>query len=153
MIRIQRILVRTDFSACSEPALKYAAEFATSMAAKLYVLHVAEYSKEGGDPSTAKYIIPEYLAEADEKSQSRLNQITDDLKRRGVDAHPRLVAGRAYADIVQTAEDMAIDLIVIATHGRTGFSHLVFGSTAEKVVRLARCPVLTVKPQASPLAA
>jgi universal stress protein A len=153
MIRIQKILVPTDFSPCSEPALKYAAELASSMKAKLVVLHVAEHSSDGGDPESSKYIIPEYISEVEKKLKERLGRVTKELRLRGIDAHPLLVAGRAYADIVSTAEDLAVDLIVIATHGRTGFSHLVFGSTAEKVVRLATCPVLTVKSPANPMAA
>ena len=153
MIRIQKILVPTDFSVCAEPALKYAAELASNVKAKLYVLHVVEHSSEGGDLDTNKYIIPEYISEVEKKLKERLNRITSELRLRGVDAHPLLAPGRAYADIVRIAEDLAVDLIVISTHGRTGFSHLVFGSTAEKVVRLATCPVLTVKSQPNPIAA
>ena len=153
MLRIQKILVATDFSPCSEPALKYAAELALGMQATLYVLHVAEHSGDGGDLDSSKYIIPDYISEVERKLKERLNRSVNELKLKGVDAHPLLVAGRAYADIVSTAEDLAVDLIVIATHGRTGFSHLVFGSTAEKVVRLASCPVLTVKSQPNSLAA
>jgi len=152
MLRIKKILVPTDFSACSEQAVKYASELALSVKAKLYVLHVAEHSSDGGTDST-KYIIPEYISEVERSLKDRLAGITNALKGRGLDAEPVLLAGRAYADIVKTAVDLAVDLIVISTHGRTGFTHLVFGSTAEKVVRLSTCPVLTVKSQPSPLAA
>jgi nucleotide-binding universal stress UspA family protein len=134
-------------------ALKYAADLASGMKAKLYVLHVAEHSSDGGDPQSSAYIIPEYIAEVEKQLKERLNRIANELKLQGVEAQPILVAGRAYADIVNTAKELGVDLIVIATHGRTGFSHLVFGSTAEKVVRLSPCPVLTVKSQPNPLAA
>jgi nucleotide-binding universal stress UspA family protein len=153
MLRIKRILVPTDFSACSEQAVKYASELALSMNAKVYVLHVAEHSSDGGDPDSNKYMIPEYISEIERSMKERLNGITSELKAKGLDAEPLLLAGRAYADIVRTAGELAVDLIVIATHGRTGFTHLVVGSTAEKVVRLSTCPVLTVKSQPSPLAA
>lgn len=153
MIRIDKILVPTDFSACSEQAVTYAADLAASVKAKLYVIHVAEHSNAGGDPDAQKFIIPEYLAEVEKKLREQLNQTVNQLKLRGVDAQPILVGGRAYADIVKTAKDLGVDLIVLATHGRTGFSHFVFGSTAEKVVRLASCPVLTIKTQPGPVAA
>ncbi|HEX2524012.1 MAG TPA: universal stress protein [Terriglobia bacterium] len=153
MLRIQKILVPTDFSDCSVKAVKYATELASVMKAKLYLLHVAEHSNDGGDPQSSKYIVPEYISEVEKQLKDRLNRIANELNLQGVEAQPMLVAGRAYADIVNTAEELGVDLIVIATHGRTGFSHLVFGSTAEKVVRLSPCPVLTVKSQPNPLAA
>jgi nucleotide-binding universal stress UspA family protein len=134
-------------------AVKYATELASVMKAKLYLLHVAEHSNDGGDPQSSKYIVPEYISEVEKQLKDRLNRIANELNLQGVEAQPMLVAGRAYADIVNTAEELGVDLIVIATHGRTGFSHLVFGSTAEKVVRLSPCPVLTVKSQPNPLAA
>ena len=153
MIRIQKILVPTDFSVCAEPALTYAAELASNVKARLYVLHVVEHSSDGGDVDSNKYIIPEYISEVEKKLNQKLAGITDELRLRGIDAHPVLAPGRAYADIVRISDELGVDLIVISTHGRTGFSHLVFGSTAEKVVRLATCPVLTVKSQSNMIAA
>src|SRR5262249_718128 len=115
MLRITKILVPTDFSACSEQAVKYASELALSVKAKLYVLHVAEHSSDGGDPDSTKYIIPEYISEVERSLKERLAGITNALKARGLDAEPVLLAGRAYADIVKTALDLAVDLIVIST--------------------------------------
>lgn len=145
MIDIKSILAPTDFSTHAEHALKYAAELAKSLNAKMYVLHVAEYSNVGGDPDASELLIPSYLPEMEKKGKAQLDQITLKLRQAGVDAHSVFVAGRAYQDIVRMAKELNVDLIVIGTHGRTGFSHLFFGSTAEKVVRLCPCPVLTVK--------
>jgi nucleotide-binding universal stress UspA family protein len=106
---------------------------------------VAEYSNVGGDPDASELLIPNYLPEMEKKGKAQLDQITLKLRQAGVDAHSVFVAGRAYQDIVRMAQELKIDLLVLGTHGRTGFSHLFFGSTAEKVVRLSPCPVLTVK--------
>jgi len=145
MIKIKTILAPTDFSAHAEYALKYAGELAINLNAQMYVLHVAEYSNVGGDPDASQLLIPNYIAELKKKDKDRLGQITLRLRQAGVDAHSVFVAGRAYQDIVRMANELKVDLIVLGTHGRTGFSHLFFGSTAERVVRLCPCPVLTVK--------
>jgi nucleotide-binding universal stress UspA family protein len=153
MIQIKRILAPTDFSISSEQSLRYAAEMAELMKSKIYVLHVAEHANVGGDPDAGKLLIPEYLAEVEQKLRERLNLATDEIRTRGIEVYPIFVVGRAYAEIVQQAKDLAVDLIVLSTHGRTGFTHLVFGSTAERVVRLAACPVLTIRSQPKPNAA
>ena len=145
MINIKKILAPTDFSTHAEHALEYAGELAKNLKAKVYVLHVAEYSNVGGDPDASELLIPNYIPELERKGKEHLEQITLRLRQGGVDAHSVFVAGRAYQDILRMAQEIKIDLIVLGTHGRTGFSRLFFGSTAEKVVRLCPCPVLTVK--------
>ena len=145
MIDIKSILAPTDFSTHAEHALKYAGELAKNLKAKMYVLHVAEYSNVGGDPDATELLIPNYIPELEKKGKDQLDQITRRLREVGVDAHSVFIAGRAYQDIARMAKELNVDLIVLGTHGRTGFSHLFFGSTAEKVVRLCPCPVLTVK--------
>jgi nucleotide-binding universal stress UspA family protein len=145
MINIKSILAPTDFSAYAEHALNYAGELAKSLNARMFILHVAEYSNVGGDPDAGELLIPTYLPEMEKKGKEQLEQITLRFRQVGVDAQSVFVAGRAYQDIVRMAKELKVDLIVMGTHGRTGFSHLFFGSTAEKVVRLCPCPVLTVK--------
>ena len=145
MIDIKSILAPSDFSTHAEHALKYAGELAKNLKAKMYVLHVAEYSNVGGDPDATELLIPNYIPELEKRGKDQLDQITRRLREVGVDAHSVFVAGRAYQDIARMAKELNVDLIVLGTHGRTGFSHLFFGSTAEKVVRLCPCPVLTVK--------
>jgi universal stress protein A len=145
MFNIKKILAPTDFSDHAEHALRYAGELSKNLQARMYVLHVAEHSGVGGDPDASELLIPNYIPELERKGKDRLEQITLRLRQGGVDAHSVFVAGRAYQDIVRMADELGIDLIVMGTHGRTGFSHLFFGSTAEKVVRMCPCPVLTVK--------
>ena len=142
MIEIQKILVPTDFSEYSQHAVKYAVALAQSFKAKLYVVHVWEQSIVAAPTETFH---TEIWLEAEKSEKERLNQVTQGLRTEGVDAEPVFVSGTAYIEIVKTAKELDVDLTTLATHGRTGLSHLVFGSTAEKIIRLAPCPVLVVK--------
>jgi nucleotide-binding universal stress UspA family protein len=142
MIEIQKILVPTDFSEYSQHAVKYAVALAQSFKAKLYVVHVWDQSIAVGPTETFH---TEIWVEAEKSEKERLNQATQRLRTEGIDAEPVFVSGTAYIEIVKTAKELDVDLITLATHGRTGLSHLVFGSTAEKIIRLAPCPVLVVK--------
>ena len=142
MIEIQKILIPTDFSEYSQHAVKYAVALAQSFKAKLYVVHVWEQSIVAA-PTETFYV--EIWVEAEKSEKERLNQVTQGLRTEGIDAEPVFVPGTAYIEIVKTAKELDVDLITLATHGRTGLSHLVFGSTAEKIIRLAPCPVLVVK--------
>jgi nucleotide-binding universal stress UspA family protein len=142
MIEIQKILVPTDFSEYSQHAVKYAVALAQSFKAKLYVVHVWDQSIAVGPTETFH---TEIWVEAEKSEKERLNQVTQGLRTEGIDAESVFVSGTAYIEIVKTAKELDVDLITLATHGRTGLSHLVFGSTAEKIIRLAPCPVLVVK--------
>ena len=142
MIEIQKILVPTDFSEYSQHAVKYAVALAQSFKAKLYVVHVWEQSIVAA-PTETFYV--EIWVEAEKSEKERLNQVTQGLRTEGIDAESVFVSGTAYIEIAKTAKELDVDLITLATHGRTGLSHLVFGSTAEKIIRLAPCPVLVVK--------
>jgi nucleotide-binding universal stress UspA family protein len=142
MIEIQKILVPTDFSEYSQHAVKYAVALAQSFKAKLYVVHVWDQSIAVGPTETFH---TEIWVEAEKSEKERLNQVTQGLRTEGIDAESVFVSGTAYIEIAKTAKELDVDLITLATHGRTGLSHLVFGSTAEKIIRLAPCPVLVVK--------
>jgi nucleotide-binding universal stress UspA family protein len=144
MIEIKKILFPTDFSEYSQFALKYAAALAESSRAKLYIMHVHE-RPVGSGLEAYHYAVPEYDAGVEKYERESLDQVVGKLRSRGIEAEPVYVTGRAYVEIVNSAKELGVDLIMLATHGRKGLSHVVFGSTAEKVVRLAPCPVLTVK--------
>ncbi len=149
MIKIKRILFPTDFSDFSKHALKYAKAFAREFEAKLYVLHVMEYSI---DPSLfyMKYFpmelpLTDYYKKADDETKKELEALVSDEERKAYKIETVVVQGSPFQEIIQFAESAQIDLITIATHGRTGISHTFFGSTAEKVVRKAPCPVLSIR--------
>ena len=145
MIEIKKILFPTEFSEYSQHALRYAAALAESFKAKLYVMHACEHPFVGAGMEAYQFSLPEFSAEVQEQEKKTLEQITGELRAKKIDAEPLFVTEKAYLEIVNCAKEMDIDVITLATHGHKGISHFVFGSTAEKVVRLASCPVLTVK--------
>jgi len=144
MITLQKILVPTDFSDLSQQALEFALSLADRFRAKLYLMHVWELPMTGSLLPPEPY--PESIMTEEQKvGQEHLTKVANELKASGFDVEPVFVFGKPYMEIVKAAADLDIDLIVLASHGRSGVSHLLLGSVAEKVVRLAPCPVFTVK--------
>jgi universal stress protein A len=147
MKNISKILFATDFSDNSKYALTYALSFARQYGAMLYILHViqqpsyplgmyAEISFDAMDKFNRN------ISEAVEKEMKTLRE--KDLQ--GFTQYESLVVhGTPFLEILRTAREKGVDLIVVGTHGRTGLDHVLFGSTAEKVVRRAPCPVLSVR--------
>ena len=144
MIAIKTILCPTDFSEPSREGLKYAIELATLFSADLCLTNVVPAIPPLPTNPNFVFEIPEYErglhADAEHKLREMIERIPKSLKVRTVIGH-----GDPGGEIVRIAEDERADLIVIATTGMTGFRHFLFGSVAEKVVRLAACPVLTVR--------
>ncbi|HZV11652.1 MAG TPA: universal stress protein [Candidatus Kapabacteria bacterium] len=145
MIRIKRLLAPIDFSESSKQALHYAVEFARSFKAELHLLNVIEpvmYPAEMFGQVGMVDVESVLEKSANEEMQAwRTSLIPQD-----VPAVVETLHGRPFAEILRYAEEHEIDLIIIGTHGRSGLDHFLLGSTAEKVVRKAPCPVLTVRP-------
>jgi nucleotide-binding universal stress UspA family protein len=149
MIVLNQILVATDFSECSDAALRYGKELAKKFNATLHVLNVAE------DLVARLAQFPGYMEdlgrlqeEADEWARAQVRGLLSDDDRRELRAKAEVATASSPAEtIVDYARNAMprIDLIVIGTHGRGGLSHMFMGSVAEKVVRSAPCPVLTVR--------
>jgi nucleotide-binding universal stress UspA family protein len=153
VIAFKKILCPTDFSPPSLEALKRAIDLAGHFAAELWVVHVIPPVPPPAPVSDAtfglSFDLPLYQQELSASSETALKELLERQVPPGLSAHPVLASGDPAQEIIRTAEDQKIDLIVIATHGHTGWGRLIFGSVAEKVVRLAPCPVLTIKePQA-----
>ena len=150
MLILKNILVATDFSETSEAALIYARELARAFGATLHVLHVAgdiATSAIGGDGYTTDFTALQ--RELEESAKKQLDAlVNDDDLLTLVGKTILLTSNSAAQAIVSYAKAAAIDLVVVGTHGRGGWAHLVMGSVAERVVRLASCPVLTVRPPA-----
>ena len=148
---IRSILLPTDFSRCAESALPYAADLARQMKARLVCLHVVETPA----PPVGYAAVAEPLPAVDaggllEASATReLPKLGARPECAGLDVEEAVAHGDAAGEIVRVARARDIDLIVISSHGRTGFRRMIFGSTAESVVRHAHCPVLVVKPKGS----
>ncbi len=145
-LQIRKVLAPTDFSEHSCYALSYALTFAGRWGAELHLLNVIEpavFPTEAGlTPMVMINLDSELTAAADHAMVELLKR--PDLE--GAGAVTAIAHGRASSSIIEYARANDIDLIVIATHGRTGFEHFIFGSTAERVVRESPCPVLTVRP-------
>ena len=135
MIRIRKILYPTDFSPYSNQAYFHAVALAESHGASLTILYV--YPGGFGAPETA--------GDSEDRSywQEQLEQIRPVNEH--ILTHHVLLEGDPAGEIVDYARDASVDLIVMGTHGRSGLAHVLLGSVAEKVVRKAPCPVLTVR--------
>jgi nucleotide-binding universal stress UspA family protein len=145
---IRHLLAPTDFSECSKDAVSYALELAQKFGAKLSLLHVVEpppYSIEGPVPST---VGGNLLHDLERQATAELAQVLPQAQVAEIEVTRYVVIGSPFRKIIETTEAEEVDLIVMATHGRTGLSHLVMGSVAERVVRTAPCPVLTIRPSA-----
>ena len=137
----KHIVVATDFSDCSQGALDLALEIAGKFDSKLTLVHSWEapsYSYAGG-----VYVTVDLVTPIEQAAAALLDRATAELKTRLPGAQSMLRAGAPWEEILAAAELVRADLIVLGTHGRRGLSHALLGSVAEKVVRLAKVPVLT----------
>ncbi len=146
MIDLRRVLVPTDFSTHSNSALTYAAAFAEKFGAELHLLHVVQ-DLALFLPDTVTVAPPTATAveQFSEAARAALEGAVRELPLKGLKAFPVVREGAPYAEVVRYAKEADIDLIVMGTHGHTGLARLLLGSVAEKVVRSAPCPVLTVR--------
>ena len=144
MITIKRLLSPTDFSDASKHALEYAVDLAKSYGAELHIVHVIEPVMYPADMFGQVGLVDVETtieqAGRDELAEWRKKNVPADLPCVTAIKH-----GRPFAEILEYAAACEIDLIVIATHGRNALDHFLLGSTTEKIVRKAPCPVLTVR--------
>ncbi len=143
MIVLKKILCPVDHSECSYLALKYAISLALKDEAKLYLMHVID---------TRLYDTEIYKFSPYKLDEIDMDKIHEDLIKSlpegtmdVLEVETIVIKGIPFHEIITAATEIGADLIVIGTHGRTGLSHVVMGSVAEKVVRKASCPVLTVR--------
>ena len=144
MIQLTNILVPTDFGTTSEAALVYARDFAGRYHARLHLLHVADNVLARFAGSVA--FQPDLQTEVETAAKERVDAVLTERDRSELHALGVVITSLTVADaIVDFAKDRGMDLIVMGTHGRGAVAHLLMGSVAERVVRLAPCPVLTVR--------
>lgn len=147
MFKLQKILYPTDFSEASLEALKYAVSFAQNCRAKLILLNVVDEKVISEGLSLARVSAPEALGqEMVAEAGRRLRRLIPAEDQKGLDSEIVILNGTPFLEIVNYAKDNGVDMIVIGAQGRSGMEQFIFGSTAEKVVRKAHCPVLSVKP-------
>jgi universal stress protein A len=145
MLPIRRILAPTDFSDVSVETVVRASELADHFGAELLVAHVIPPVPTLPSDPHFNFEVPAYQDALRESAQQRLSETVRSLVDRGIRTRTMVTHGDPAREIVRIARDEDADLIVIATHGLTGWQHIVFGSVAEKVVRTADRPVLTVR--------
>src|SRR6187399_247414 len=147
MLAIKNVLVATDFSTCSDVALNYGRALAQQFGARLHLMHAVEpIALDAANAGGFVAALPQLQVSVEEAGRAQLEGLLTADDRRALHATTVLVSFASPAPaIVAYAETEQMDLIVVGTHGRTGLSHLLMGSVAEKVVRTAPCPVLTVR--------
>jgi nucleotide-binding universal stress UspA family protein len=147
MPKIKRILVPLDFSPPSLKALDYAADFAKPLGAELCALFVIEpiYYAVPDLAGAAAGAVGGLLEEQRKSAKQQLERLQARYARRQVKLRTLLQTGTPYQAITDAAKSLKADIIIMSTHGRTGVSHLLLGSVAERVVRSAACPVLTIR--------
>ncbi len=147
MISMKKILVPIDFSDYSKKALRYAIEFARNFETEIILLYVVEPVIYPADFSFGQVAIPSMENELRERAATQLEKLIETEVHNDVRARSVVRSGKPFFEINQLAREENVDLIIIATHGHTGIEHVLFGSTAEKVVRKAPCPVLSIREQ------
>lgn len=146
MIPFKHILLPTDFSNNAKSAQDYACEFADQFGARLHVLNVVQ---------DAALILPETgmfltlpvpsVQEIVQAAETSLQTVLDPAWTASHEVCRHVAVGTPYVEIVRYADEHHIDLIILGTHGRTGLQHVLMGSVAERVLRQATCPVLTIR--------
>jgi nucleotide-binding universal stress UspA family protein len=147
-MQFRHILAPTDFSEYSKQAVVSALELARTFGAKLTMLHVVELPPvEGYVPLAVNATWPTFLDDLERQATQDLAQWVPEAEASDVEVVRLVAVGSPHRKIIDTAEAEQVDLIVMATAGRSGFSRLIMGSIAERVVRTATCPVLTIRPR------
>ena len=141
--QIRRILVPVDFSEHSQKALRYALAFAAQFGAEVALVHIVEQMVYPGDWMYPPLAVTDFASEKREQVLAKLRALDEGS---GVKTQHIVRLGRAWQEVVEIAREMKSDMIILATHGYTGLKHALLGSVAEKIVRHAPCPVLSVRP-------
>lgn len=144
-ITLHKILVPIDFSEHSKKALHYAVPFARQFHARIDLLYVVEPTIYPADFSFGQIGMPNVENELRIKGEQELQELIRTEVKGTVQSEAFVKVGLPFVEVVSFAKEEGIDLIIVATHGHTGVEHVLFGSTAEKIVRKAPCPVLVVR--------
>lgn len=147
MIHLQRLLLPTDFSDYARAAVDYACTLAEKFHAELHLVHVLETHISTIPQMSMAFAMPQYSEEARQAADKTLHEYLDAEWVKNQHVLHAVLKGEPFLEIIRYAREKDIDMIVLATHGRTGLAHVLMGSVAEKVVRMAPCPVLTVRPE------
>jgi nucleotide-binding universal stress UspA family protein len=146
VFNVRTVLVPVDFSENAEAAVQYAGELARAFGAKVHLLHVVEPASFVNDLRNVPFTL------SDKQLEATATTDLDALATRFIDPEVKtswaVKRGKGYQEIVKAAKQLRADMIVISTHGYTGLKHTIMGSTSERVVRHAPCPVLVLRAEA-----
>ncbi len=144
-IQVKKILVPIDFSEYSKSALKYATSFAEIFHSELVLIYVIEPVIYPPDFSMGQISIPAVDLEMDKRAKEELEKLAQTEFNSSIKVTTMVKTGKPFVEIIETAKEEEVDLIIISSHGHSGVEQILFGSTAEKVVRKSTCPVLTIR--------
>jgi len=144
-LQFRKILVPIDFSDFSKSALKYAVTFAQHYHSKLILIYVMEPVIYPPDFSMGQITLPTVNFDMDKRAKEELDKLAEVEIGSLVQVQTVIKTGKPFVEIIESAKEEDADLIIISTHGHSGVEHILFGSTADKVVRKAPCPVLTLR--------
>ena len=145
MIKLKKVLVPTDFSESARHALTYGMSFAREYEAELTLLHVVENLTVGYASDLFPVPMQEVFQEISGYAKTELAKLGALARERKVSVVEQVVQGKPSAEIIRYARETEVDMIVLGTHGKGMLDQALFGSTTERVVRRAPCPVLTVR--------
>ncbi len=145
MIKLGKILVPTDFSDGARHALRYGISFAREYQSELLLLHVVETVAAPYASDLFPVPMAEVFQELSAYARGELQKLAEQAAAKGVNARTLVVQGKPSLEIMRVAREETIDMIVLGTHGKGVLDQALFGSTTERVVRKAPCPVLTVR--------
>ncbi len=145
-VRLKKVLVPTDFSDSARHALKYGVSFAEEYGAEITLLHVVEIVAVGYASDLFPVPMAEAFQEISTYARSELKKLADEIRARGISVREVVVQGKPSVEILRVAKEETSDMIVLGTHGKGVLDQALFGSTTERVVRKAPCPVLTCRP-------
>ena len=146
MIRLKKVLLPTDFSESARHAFTYGLSFAREYKADLVLLHVVENLTVGYASDLFPVPMAEVFQEISGYAKAELARLGEEARSRGVAVQELVVQGKPSVEIIRFAAENQVDMIVLGTHGKGMLDQALFGSTTERVVRRAPCPVLTVRP-------
>jgi len=145
-LEVRRILVPVDFSDACRTVLDYGVDIARDRGAEVVLVHVVGLPVAPFDPAYGVAADPRMLLDLQSAAERGLADLAAKAaERSGLAVRTKVLTGAPSREIVREAREGSYDLVVIGTHGRTGFRHVFLGSVAENVVRLAPCPVVTVR--------
>jgi nucleotide-binding universal stress UspA family protein len=145
-MKVDKILVPVDFSENSNKIVQYGAFVANQFGAEIHLLFVAQIFQDYSEFFVPHMPVIQFEEDLIASAQQRMISFVEENLGKDADATTKVLAGDAAETIIQYAEEQGIDMIVMGTHGYKGLEKVLFGSVAEKVVKMSSCPVLTVNP-------